>query len=395
MAQVPVASRPPRVSFVRNPRVRSIAVQILLLLTLIVGGWWFFSNARHNLSVTGTATGFGFLNTTAGFGIAQSLIDYSEASTYGRAFWVGLYNTLLVSGIGIVLATILGFLVGVSRLSSNWLLSRLAGAYVEVMRNLPLLFQILFWYLAVLAILPNPRQSYSLLDTIFLNARGLIVPRPLLGEGSANIGYAFLAAILLSIVLHYVARSMKMKTGKAFPAGIVSLILVILLPLIAYFASGMPVKIEFPELKGFNFVGGVRVIPEFVALLLALVTYTAAFIGEIVRAGILAIHRGQTEASHSLGLREGPTLRHVVIPQALRIITPPLTNQYLNLTKNSSLAVAIGYPDFFAVFAGTTLNQTGQAIEIIAMTMAVYLVISLVTSLLMNLYNRRMALVER
>jgi general L-amino acid transport system permease protein len=389
------AARPPRVSFVRNPRVRSVAVQVLLLLGLIWLGWWLVANARANLAAQGTATGFGFLNTTAGFGITQTLIDYSEASSYGRAFLVGLTNTLLISGIGIVLATILGFMVGIARLSSNWLLARVAGAYVELIRNLPLLFQILFWYLAVLAALPGPRQSYTVFDLAFLNGRGLFVPRPVFEAGSAAVGYALLAGIALAIMLRSFARAQKLRTGVSIPAGVLSLLLIIGLPLVAFVLNGAPIGFDLPELKGFNFIGGLRVNPEFVALLVALVTYTAAFIGENVRAGILAIHKGQTEAAHSLGLRGGQTLRLVIIPQALRVITPPLTNQYLNLTKNSSLAVAIGYPDLFAVFAGTTLNQTGQAIEIIAMTMAVYLVISLFTSLVMNIYNRRMALVER
>ncbi len=388
-------SKPPRVSIVRNPRIRSVVLQTLLLAGLVALGWWLFGNARSNLAAQGTATGFGFLNTTAGFGITQTLIQYSEASSYGRAFLVGLTNTLLISGIGIVLATMLGFLVGISRLSSNWLLARVAGAYVEVIRNLPLLFQILFWYLAVLAALPGPRQSYSLLDIAFLNARGLFVPNPVLQEGSGAVGYSILAAIGIAFLLRWIARRQKLRTGVSFPAGILSAIVLIALPLAVFVVMGAPVGIDLPVLQGFNFRGGLRVNPEFVALLIALVTYTAAFIGEIVRAGILAIHKGQSEAALSLGMRTGTSLRLVIIPQALRIITPPLTNQYLNLTKNSSLAVAVGYPDLFAVFAGTTLNQTGQAIEIIAMTMAVYLAISLFTSLVMNLYNRRMALVER
>ncbi len=387
--------QPPRVSLVRNPRVRSLVVQVVLLAALVGLGWWLVNNARVNLAAQGTATGFGFLQTTAGFGITQTLIDYSESSSYGRAFLVGLTNTLLISGIGIVLATILGFAVGIARLSSNWLLARVAGTYVEVIRNLPLLFQILFWYLAVLAALPGPRQSYSLLDLAFLNARGLFVPRLLFEPGSAVVGYAFLIALGISVLLHFFARRQKMRSGVSFPAGILSAIILIAFPLVAFIAMGAPIGIELPELQGFNFRGGTRVNPEFVALLVALVTYTAAFIGENVRAGILAIHKGQSEAALSLGMRKGTSLRLVIIPQALRVITPPLTNQYLNLTKNSSLAVAVGYPDLFAVFAGTTLNQTGQAIEIIAMTMAVYLTISLATSFLMNLYNRRMALVER
>ncbi len=392
---IPAANQPPRVSLARNPRVRSVVVQVLLLAALVWLGWWLARNAQANLAAQRIATGFGFLNHTAGFAITQTLIDYNEANNYSRAFLVGLTNTLLISFVGIVLATILGFSIGIARLSSNWLLARIAGAYVEVIRNIPLLFQILFWYLGVLAALPGPRQSFSLLDLAFLNARGLFVPKPVFEPGSLMVFYALLAGIALSILLHYIARWQKMRSGVSFPAGILSAVIMAGFLLSAFIWAGAPVSFDLPALQGFNFAGGLRVNPEFVALLIALVTYTAAFIGENVRAGILAIHKGQTEAAYSLGLRNGPALRLVIIPQALRVITPPLTNQYLNLTKNSSLAVAVGYPDLFAVFAGTTLNQTGQAIEIIAMTMAVYLVISLATSLLMNLFNRRMALAER
>jgi general L-amino acid transport system permease protein len=388
-------ARPPAVPFVNDPRVRSLAVQAALLILVVALGWWFLQNARANLSARGIATGFEFFDQTAGFGITQSLIPYSETSTYGRAFLVGLLNTLLVSGIGIVLATIIGFTVGIARLSSNFLLSRIAGAYVELLRNLPLLFQIFFWYLAVLGTLPGPRESFSFLGSFYLNNRGVIVPEPVLADGAGLVGIALLAGIVLAIAIHIWARRRLFATGQLFPSGRIAILLIFALPLAVYVATGAPISFVRPELRGFNFVGGVRVIPEFAALLIALSTYTAAFIAEIVRAGISAVSRGQTEAAYSLGLRPGPTLRLVVVPQALRVIIPPLTSQYLNLTKNSSLAAGIGYPDFFYVFAGTTLNQTGQAIEIIAITMAVYLFISLVTSALMNWYNRRKALVER
>jgi len=389
------APRPASVSLVNNPRIRSLAVQIVLVLAIAYVGWSFVENARANLSARGIATGFGFFDQTAGFGITQTLIPYSETSTYGRAFLVGLLNTLLVAGIGVVLATILGFAVGIARLSSNFLLAKLAGAYVELMRNLPLLFQIFFWYIAVLGALPGPRQSVSLFNAFFLNNRGVIMPEPIFADGAGTVGIAFIAGVLLTIAIHLWARRRQMNTGQQFPVGLTGVVLILGLPLAVFAATGAPVSFTLPELRGFNFVGGVRIIPEFAALLVALVTYTAAFIAEIVRAGVLAVSRGQTEAAYSLGLRPRPTLRLIVVPQALRVIIPPLTSQYLNLTKNSSLAAGIGYPDFFYVFAGTTLNQTGQAIEIIAITMGVYLAISLVTSALMNWYNRRKALVER
>jgi general L-amino acid transport system permease protein len=294
-----------------------------------------------------------------------------------------------------VLATILGFVIGIARLSPNWLVARLAGGYVELIRNLPLLFQILFWYLAVLGALPGPRQSISLFGEVFLNNRGIIVPAPTAGEGAGLVVAAFAFGVVAVIALSSWARRRQASTGEQFPVLRIGCAAIIGLPLVVLVATGFPIGFEKPELRGFNFVGGVRLIPEFVALLVALATYTAAFIAEIVRAGILAVPRGQAEAASALGLRRGLALRLIVVPQALRVIVPPLTNQYLNLTKNSSLAVAVGYPDLFAVFAGTTLNQTGQAIEIIAITMAVYLSISLVTSALMNWYNARIRLTER
>jgi general L-amino acid transport system permease protein len=297
--------------------------------------------------------------------------------------------------IGIVLATIVGFVIGIARLSSNWLIARAAGAYVEVMRNLPLLFQILFWYLAVLAALPSPRASSPLLNSVFITNRGIYVPSLEFTRGAGLVLAALVVGILATIGLAFVSRRLRQSTGQPLPLWWPGLLLIVGLPLATLVVSGFPVDIEAPRLRGFNFVGGIRIIPEFAALLIALVTYTGAFIGEIVRAGILSVHRGQTEAAYALGLRRGPTLRLIVVPQALRLIVPPLTSQYLNLTKNSSLAVAIGYPDLFAVFAGTTLNQTGQAIEILAVTMAVYLLLSLITSALMNWYNARMRLAER
>jgi general L-amino acid transport system permease protein len=386
---------PPRVAVYNNPRIRAVVYQLVLLAIVLWFGYEFALNAKANLQAQKITSGFGFLDQTAGFGINQSLIPYTASDSYGRVFLVGLLNTLLVSGIGIVLATILGFLVGLARLSPNWLVARLAGGYVELIRNLPLLFQILFWYLAVLGTLPGPRQSISLFGEVFLNNRGIVVPAPVAGEGTGWVVAAFVCAAMIAYGLRVWAKRRQVRTGRQFPALWVGLFLIVALPLAVLVATGFPIGFETPTLRGFNFVGGVRLIPEFVALLVALTTYTAAFIAEIVRAGVLAIPRGQTEAAQALGLRRSLTLRLIVVPQALRVIVPPLTNQYLNLTKNSSLAVAVGYPDLFAVFAGTSLSQTGQAIEIIAITMAVYLAISLVTSALMNWYNAHIRVAER
>jgi general L-amino acid transport system permease protein len=386
---------PPRVAFYNNPKVRGVFYQLALLALALWLGYEFVLNAKSNLDAQRITSGFGFLDQTAGFSVNQSLIPYNESDTYGRVFVVGLLNTLLVAGIGIVLATILGFVVGIARLSPNWLVARLAGAYVELIRNLPLLFQLLFWYLAVLGALPGPRQSISLFGEIFLNNRGIIVPAPTAGEGAGLVAAAFAVGVVAAVVLRSWARRRQARTGEQFPVVWIGCAAIVGLPLVVLVATGFPIGFQKPELRGFNFVGGVRLIPEFVALLVGLTTYTAAFIAEVVRAGLLAVPRGQTEAASALGLRRGATLRLVVVPQALRVIVPPLTNQYLNLTKNSSLAVAVGYPDLFAVFAGTTLNQTGQAIEIIAITMAVYLSISLVTSAVMNWYNIRIRLTER
>jgi general L-amino acid transport system permease protein len=382
-----------RVVSYNNPKARALLYQIVVLTVLLWLGYEFVVNARANLQAQNIASGFGFLDNTAGFGVNQSLIAYNEADTYGRVFLVGLLNTLLVAALGIVLATILGFVIGIARLSPNWLLARLAGGYVELVRNLPLLFQILFWYLAVLGTLPGPRQSISLAGAIFLNNRGIIVPAPVADTGAGSVLAAFAVGVVVAIALALWARRRQDRTGQRLALFWSSLALIVGLPLAAFVLGGFPIGLERPELRGFNFVGGIRLIPEFVALLVALTIYTAAFIAEVVRAGVLAVPRGQTEAALALGLRRGLMLRLVVVPQALRVIVPPLTNQYLNLTKNSSLAVAIGYPDLFAVFAGTALSQTGQAIEIIAITMAVYLAISLLTSAFMNWYNARIQVV--
>jgi len=395
-SQVSAPTRPAKVVFYNDPRVRSIFYQLALCAGVGFLVYGAATNAIENLARAHIASGFGFWKETAGFDISQTLIAYSpQVSTYGRAFWVGLLNTLLVAGLGIVFATILGFVIGISRLSRNWLLAKFAGGYVETIRNLPLLLQLLFWYNAVLKTLPEIRDSIVTPGGIFLNNRGLFLPQPIFEAGFGAVEIALVGAIAGAIAFYVWARKRQEQTGRQAPVLKVALALVIGLPLAVFIFVGAPLGFEFPKAGRFNITGGIEVLPEFVALLFGLSIYTAAFIAEVVRAGILAVSRGQSEAAYSLGLRPGPTLRLIVVPQAMRVIIPPLTSQYLNLTKNSSLAVAIGYPDLVQVFTGTVLNQTGQAVEVVAITMLVYLVISLVTSLLMNLYNSRMSLVER
>jgi general L-amino acid transport system permease protein len=387
--------RKPTVSPLHDPRWRGVAYQIVLCIVVAFLLYSAVDNAISNLQKARIATGFAFWNHPAGFDISQTLIEFTSASSYGRAFWVGLLNTLLMAGLGIVFATIIGFAVGIARLSSNPLLSRMAGGYVEMIRNLPLLLQLLFWYNAVLKALPGSADSLVFPGGALLNNRGLFLPRPIAGEGLWIVGLVFAAGLIVALVFRSWARRRQEKTGQIAPVFRVALVLIVGLPLLAFFLTGMPLDFDLPEKGRFNIRGGVEILPEFMALLFGLSLYTAAFIAEAVRAGILAVSRGQTEAAYSLGLRPGPTMRLVVIPQAMRVIVPPLTNQYLNLTKNSTLAVAIGYPDLVQIFAGTVLNQTGQAVEVVTITMAVYLAISLLTSFLMNIYNARVALVER
>ncbi|MCG6873092.1 MAG: amino acid ABC transporter permease [Gammaproteobacteria bacterium] len=359
-----------------------------VVASLLVAVTWIAGNTAANLESRGIASGFGFLSSESGFGIIQSLIAYDESSSYGRAFVVALLNTLVVSAIGILLATGVGFVIGIARLSSNWLVARLAGGYVEVFRNIPLLLQLFFWYFAVLRNLPSPRQSISVMDSVFLNIRGLYLPRPVAGEGIGWVWLALLIAMASAGVWWRLARRHQDATGERRAVFWPCLAMLAGLPALVLVLGGAPLHFEFAELRGFNFVGGIVLIPELAALVLALSAYTAAFVAEIVRAGILSVDRGQTEAARALGLRRGLSLRLVIIPQAMRVIIPPLTSQYLNLVKNSSLAAAIAYPELVSVFAGTVLNQTGQAIEVIALTMGVYLVLSLSISALMNWYNQ-------
>ncbi|MFQ5937789.1 MAG: amino acid ABC transporter permease [Acidiferrobacterales bacterium] len=390
-----LAKPPAKPPIWNDPRYRALFFQVVVLGGVILLCIFLVNNTLANLARQGIASGFDFLGTTAGFSISMSLIEYAEENTYFRAFVVGLLNTILVSAIGVVLATIIGFIIGVARLSRNWLLAKLAAVYIETLRNIPLLLQLFFWYFAVLRALPGPRQSASLFDTFFLNNRGLFSPKPIFEPGFVAMPVAFVVAVVAVIFLARWAHKRQEETGQQFHTIYYSLGILIGLPFLAAAVTGFPLSWDYPALKGFNYKGGMELIPEFVALVLALSTYTASFIAEIVRAGILGVSHGQTEAAHALGLRPGPTLRLVIIPQALRIIIPPLTSQYLNLTKNSSLAAAIAYPDLVLVFAGTVLMQTGQAVEIIAITMAVYLTISLLISGFMNWYNKKIALVER
>ena len=383
----------PRVPLYNDPRVRALFYQILVLVFVLIGGWILVSNTMANLARLGVASGFGFLERPSGFDIGQTLVDYSAASTFGRAFLVGFLNTILVAVVGIILATIIGFAMGIARLSHNWLINTLATFYVEIVRNIPLLLQLLLVYALIIHSLPQPRESGVLLNAVLLNTGGLFVPKPVPEPGFAVWAIAsLLALVAIPILLRWAARKREL-TGQPVPTLRYVLGLLAVIPVV-YFATGMPLQWDLPVMGRFRPSGGMVVQPEFVALVLGLAVYTGAFIAEIVRSGILAVSKGQWEAAKSLGLTRGQTLRFIVIPQALRVIIPPQTNQYLNLTKNSSLAVAIGYPDFFNI-AGTINNQTGQAVEVVAITMGVYLTLSLITSYFMNWYNARMALVER
>jgi general L-amino acid transport system permease protein len=381
-------------SALNDPVVRGIVYQVLTVV-LIVGFFaWVAINTAHHLAANGQSLGFNFLEGRAGFNLAQSLIAYSSDSTYGHAFLVGILNTLLVSVVGIIIATIVGFIVGIGRLSSNWLIAKLAQVYVEIFRNIPPLLVIFFWYLGVLQVLPQPRDSLHMPFSIFLNNRGLAFPAPIFGFGMWFVLAAFVIAIVVAFVLSGWSRRRQAATGKQFPIISANIGLIILLPLLVFLASGLPLSFDYPVAGKFNLTGGAVIGPEFISLLLALSFYTASFIAEIVRGAIRAVPKGQTEAAGALGLHPSKVTRLVVIPQALRIIIPPLTSQYLNLTKNSSLAIAVGYADIFAV-STTILNQTGKAIEVVVIMGVIYLIVSIGTALFMNWFNAKMALVER
>jgi general L-amino acid transport system permease protein len=389
-----LSPRPGRPPPWNDPRIRGIIYQILFVGIVVALAAFLIHNTLANLRRQNIASGFGFLDREAAFGIGESLIAYSPADTYARAFLVGLLNTLYVSAIGIVLATILGTVIGIARLSSNWLIRKLAQVYVETFRNIPLLLQLFFWWGILRQSAPAPRQAWELLPGVLISNRGVVFPVPVADPVHRWMLLAFVLGILAAVGVGRWSKSRQALTGAQFPRAWVGAGLVLGLPLAVCLTAGAPLQLDWPELRGFNFTGGSAVSPEFAALLIGLTVYTGSFIAEIVRAGILAVSWGQSEAASALGLKSGQRMRLIVLPQALRVIVPPMTSEYLSLTKNSSLAVAIGYPDLVSI-ANTTINQTGQAVEGIAMIMAVYLAISLLISLFMNFYNRSVALVER
>jgi general L-amino acid transport system permease protein len=388
------ALKPTRPPPWHDPAVRGVVMQILFVAALAALAGFLIHNTVVNLRERGIAGGFGFLGDEAKFGIGESLIAYSPADAYSRAFLVGLTNTLYVSAIGIVLATIVGTVVGLARLSRNWLVAKLAQIYVESFRNIPLALQLLFWWGMLRQAAPAPRQAWEPLPDVFVSNRGIDFPVPLEDPAHPWMLEGLVIGCIVAWAISSWARARQARTGQQFPSGWVGLGLILGLPSAVFLAAGMPLQLDVPALHGFNFTGGIVFSPEFAALLIGLVIYTGSFIAEIVRAGILAVNWGQSEAASALGLTAWQRMRLVVLPQALRVIVPPMTSEYLSLTKNSSLAVIIGYPDLVSI-ANTTINQTGHAVEGIAMIMAVYLVISLVISLAMNLYNRAVALVER
>lgn len=388
-------SRNPLNYMLRDAKRRAFFLQALTLLSVAACLGWLVLNTMHNLAERNMSAGFGFLDVAAGFGIGFTLIEYQEGDSYFRVFLVGIMNTLLVAVVAIFLATVLGLIVGLARLSQNWLIAKVARAYVELLRNTPLLLQIIAWYFGVFNLLPRPKQSLELAEGFVLNNRGFYMPSPV-PEAGFNIVLITLAlAVIFAIGLYRWASIRLDKTGKAFPAISTGIAVIILVPLAVHLALGAPLSWDMPQLKGFNFVGGVSVPPSFCALIVALSAYTSCFIAEIVRSGIQSVSKGQLEAAGALNLPSKWTLRRVVMPQALRVIIPPLISQYLNVTKNSSLAIAIGFPDLVSVWMNTSLNQSGRAIPIVAMTMAFYCLVSLSVSLVMNRYNKRAQLKER
>lgn len=388
-----ISARPGRVALWNDERVRAVFFQLVALAVILALIAYLAGNAAENLRRQGIVTGFGFLRGEASFAITTTLVPYSPASSYARALLVGVLNTLLVSALGIVFATLLGFVVGVARLSRNWILSRLALAYAELLRNTPLILQLFVWW-ELLRSAPPPRQAWQPLPHLYVSLRGVFFPMPIENPVYPWMGVALLAGILAAALYRRRARRRQERTGRALPRAWPSVGLILLPPLLLFFAAGAPLALDLPRRTRFDFTGGQSITPEFAALAVALSVYTAAFIGEIVRGGIQAVRRGQSEAALALGLTRRQALRLVILPQAIRIIIPPVTNEYINLAKNSSLAVAIGFFDFMSV-SNTVLNQTGQSVSVYAIVIAVYLAISLALSAAMNLYNRRTALVER
>jgi general L-amino acid transport system permease protein len=389
----PLPRSPKRRLSWNDPSLRSLIYQVLVLSIVGLGGWYLVSHTLHNLAVRNISTGFGFLQREAGFAIGESVVDYTPADTYGRAIWVGILNTLRVSVAGIIAATLFGTVLGIARLSKNWLVSRVASAYIEIMRNIPLLLQLFFWYAIITEVMPGPRDALHPMPGVFISNRGLKLPS-IQGDALDWMVAGLALAIVAILILGHWAKKRQDATGNIFPLGRVAVALIIAFPAVGWLISGASLTLEMPVLKGFNFSGGITMSPEFAALLAGLIIYTSAFVAEVVRSGIQSVNQGQWEAAEAIGLSRARMLRLVILPQALRVIVPPMTSQYLNLTKNSSLAVAIGYPDIVSV-VNTTLNQTGQAIEGILIIMAAYLTVSLSISVFMNWYNKRIALVER
>ncbi|WP_102959189.1 amino acid ABC transporter permease [Mangrovicella endophytica] len=390
----PLPRQPARGSLLSNPTVRSIVIQVVLVVALVAFSWWIVDNTARNLTQNNIASGFGFLESRSGFDISQTPIAYNSNATYARAILVGIANTLIIAVAGIVMATVVGFLVGIGRLSQNFLIRSLSTVYVEIFRNIPPLLVILFWYFAVLSILPQPRQALSLPFGAYISNRGLQAPSVAFDTLAWIAFAALVAGVVATVLMRVRARRRQMATGERTRLLLPALALIIGLPAIVFLVTGMPATLTYPAKSTFNLVGGLQIKPEFLALFLALSIYTAAFIAEIVRAGILSVSRGQNEAAAALGLKRSQALRLVVVPQAFRVIIPPLTSQYLNLTKNSSLGLAVGYPELVAV-GSTVLNQSGQSIEVVVIWMVVYLGISLLVSVFMNWFNAKMALVER
>ena len=387
-------TRVPQVSFWNNPKMRGVVVQAIVVLALVAVGYELYSNARVNLGKLGKTFGYEFWNQSSGFDILVSLIPYTNASSYGTAIIVGFLNTLLVAVLGIFFATIIGFVAGISRLSKNWLIAKIATVYVEIIRNIPLLLQLFIWYKVVLAAVPDHKGAWTLAEMFYMSKKGLNMPAPVFSDGAVLGLIGIVVGIIGAVVIRRWARNRQMQTGQTFPVFSASLIIIILAPVIGLALAGWPLTFDYPLRGAFRFTGGTTIVPEFIALLVGLSVYTGSFIAEIVRAGIQAVSHGQTEAAGALGLRGGQVKRLVVIPQAMRIIIPPMASQFLNLTKNSSLAVAIAYPDLVAM-GGTVLNQTGKAIEVVLIWRVVYLSLSLLTSLFMNWFNSRVKLVER
>ncbi len=382
-------------TFLRDRKIRGYIFQFITVVGLVAFLWYIGTNTAHNIEQRGIKTGFAFLHSTAGFGINDSPISYNPSDTYGRVFLVGLLNTLIVSFVAIILSTILGLIIGILRLSENWLVRKLSSAYIEIFRNIPILLQILFWYNVVLRSLPSPRQSISIFGKIFINNRGVYVPKPAWDTTTIAIILSIVFVVIFTFFLNRWAKKRHDATGEEFPVLLTSIGMFVVFPVLAYFIGGANFDFSYPHLRGFNFQGGKQYYPEFIALAMAITIYTATFIAEAVRSGIEAVGKGQKEAAASIGLSKYQSLKLVVLPQAIRIAIPPTINQYLNIVKNSSLATAIGYPELVTVFAGTTLNQVGQAIEIISITMLVYLVISLLVSAVLNWINFKMKIKER